>query len=550
MEREIQKSGTGAQLLTETLARAGVRTIFSLSGNQIMPVYDACIDAGLRIVHVRHEAAAVAMADAYAQLTREVGVALVTAAPGFLNALSPLYSARLSESPVLLLSGDSPVAQDGMGAFQELPQTAISGPLAKRAVRPLRARDLGLEAASAIRAARAGRPGPVHMALAFDVLCAQTGSAVLPGTQDFVPQRQPLDPGMADRIAALAAEARRPVVLAGPSLSPSRAGDLAARLSQRLAAPVVPMESPRGLRDPALGAFAEELARADLVVLLGKTPDFTTGFLGDAALAEGATLVAIDPETDALDRAWRLAGERIVLAACADTRAAAETLAAGTPLAARADWAETVARSLAWRGGEPASGAAIHPVAVCRAVQRVLDAAQDAVLVCDGGEFGQWAQGYCTAGTRIINGMSGAIGSGLCYAIAAKIARPGATVVAMMGDGTVGFHLAEFETALREDAPFIALIGNDSRWNAEYQIQLRDYGADRLIGCELTADARYDAVARALGCEGTLVTDAAALPDALADAATAAVPACVNVGIEGAPAPLFTRTGKPAASAH
>ena len=103
----------GAHALVDVLRAAGVRCIFSLSGNQIMPVYDALIGAGIRLVHVRHEAAAVYMAEAWAQLTGEVGVALVTAGAGFGNALGALISARASETPVLLLSGDSPRAQDG-----------------------------------------------------------------------------------------------------------------------------------------------------------------------------------------------------------------------------------------------------------------------------------------------------------------------------------------------------------------------------------------------------------------------------------------------------
>lgn len=98
----------GADLLTRALKDAGVTTIFSLSGNQIMPIYDACIDAGIRIVHTRHEAAAVYMADAWAQVTGSIGVAMVAGGPGFANSLSPLFSARHAESPVLLLSGDSP----------------------------------------------------------------------------------------------------------------------------------------------------------------------------------------------------------------------------------------------------------------------------------------------------------------------------------------------------------------------------------------------------------------------------------------------------------
>ena len=116
----------GADLVAKSLAEAGVRTIFTLSGNQIMPIFDACIDVDIRLIHTRHEAAAVYMADAWAQVTGEVGVAMITAAPGFANGLSPLYSARAAESPVVLLSGDSPVEQDGMGAFQELSQAKVA----------------------------------------------------------------------------------------------------------------------------------------------------------------------------------------------------------------------------------------------------------------------------------------------------------------------------------------------------------------------------------------------------------------------------------------
>ena len=118
------------------------------------------------------------------------------------------------------------------------------------------------------------------------------------------------------------------------------------------------------------------------------------------------------------------------------------------------------------------------------------------MLVCDGGEFGQWAQACCSAPVRIINGMSGAIGAGLCYALAAKIARRG-DGAGPDGDGTAGFHLMELDTAVREQAPVIAVIGNDLRWNAEHLIQLRSYGPQRLIGCELSPTARYDEVASA-----------------------------------------------------
>ena len=151
-------------------------------------------------------------------------------------------------------------------------------------------------------------------------------------------------------------------------------------------------------------------------------------------------------------------------------------------------------------------------------MQRVVDTAAEPILICDGGEFGQWSQALCTAPVRLINGLSGAIGGGLCHALAAKLARPNATVVAMMGDGTAGFHFTELDTAVREGAAFVTVIGNDFRWNAEHQIQLRDYGPNRLIGCELAPSARYDLAAAGFGCHGEHVTETAELEAALARA--------------------------------
>ncbi|HEY7869599.1 MAG TPA: thiamine pyrophosphate-binding protein, partial [Methylomirabilota bacterium] len=122
---------TGARLVVEALAAAGVRRLFSLSGNQILSLYDATVGTDLAILHTRHEAAAVHMADAWGRLTEEPGVALVTAGPGHCNAVSALYSALMSESPLVLLSGHAPTGQLGRGAFQEMDQAAVAAPVCK-----------------------------------------------------------------------------------------------------------------------------------------------------------------------------------------------------------------------------------------------------------------------------------------------------------------------------------------------------------------------------------------------------------------------------------
>ena len=553
----------GAELLVDTLVQAGVRRVFSLSGNQIMPVYDACIDTGISIVHVRHESAAVHMADAWAQVTGEIGVALVTAGPGFGNALSALFSARHSESPVLLLSGDSPVGADGDGAFQEMPQVEITRPIVKTARRPGRAERLGHDTAAAIACARSGRPGPVHVALPFDVLQAPAGDACRVRTTEFDRRPRTLARPVADDIAHRIARAKRPLVLTGPCMNRSRNGARIAAFEAALDVPVVAMESPRGLRDPALGRFSDVFAASDLVVMLGKAIDFAVGFARPPAMDAAAELVVIDPEPGMIDRAYRIAGARIAVSACADPDLAMDAIAAAaskttassprtsSPGTTDRSWRDKVvgaiaSRTVAAEAVAAEAGARIHPRAVCEAVQHVLDAADEPVLVLDGGEFGQWSQALCAAPTRIINGLSGAIGGGLCHALAAQLARPNATVITMMGDGTAGFHFTEFDTAVREEASFVAVIGNDFRWNAEHQIQLRDYGPDRLIGCELAPSARYDLAAAGFGCHGEHVTEATGLEAALARALASGRPACVNVEIDGVAAPTFSRKAQPA----
>jgi acetolactate synthase-1/2/3 large subunit len=183
------------------------------------------------------------------------------------------------------------------------------------------------------------------------------------------------------------------------------------------------------------------------------------------------------------------------------------------------------------------AGAPVHPVEVCRAVQQLLDA-PDAVLVSDGGEFGQWAQACLDAPHRIINGPAGSIGSALPFAAAAKLAFPASRVVALLGDGTFGFHLSELETAVRCKLDYVAVVGNDACWNAEYQIQLREYGKARAHGLDLLP-VRYGAVAAALGAHGEDVSHAGELQAALSRASQSGRPACVNVMIERLAAPSY-----------
>ena len=533
----------GADVLARSLQRAGARRAFSLSGNHVMSVYDALLDAGPELVHVRHEAAAVHMADAWGRLTGEPGVALLTGGPGHANGVSALYTALASESPLVLLSGEAPLRERHKGAFQEMRQGEMAAPVVKAAFCAQSARTLGEDLARAWRRAKFGRPGPVYLGLPSDVLEARVedGERAVPAPEAFDVGAIPLGEAAAQAVLVELARATRPLVLAGPSMATDRGRAALRALAEASGVPALCMESPRGVSDPSLGALARVLARADLVVLLGKRLDFTLRYGQPPALRADCRLVLLDPEPEALRQAGYALGDpaRFALAALASPfEAAAQLARLAQP--ARSGWGDEVDAALRERpAARQAPGAgAVHPAELGRAVQSEIERAGEAVLVADGGEFGQWAQASVSAPTRIINGPAGAIGSALPFAIAAKLARPGASVFAMLGDGTFGLHMAEFDTAVRAKLPFVAVVGNDACWNAEHQIQLRSYGRERARGCELLP-TRYDRVAAALGGHGEHVERAHELPAALARAAASRLPACVNVMIERLAAPTL-----------
>jgi acetolactate synthase-1/2/3 large subunit len=163
----------GADIVARSLKRLGCHRVFTLSGNHIMSIFDAAIDAGLDLVHVRHEAAAVHMADAHGRLTGEPGIALVTGGPGHANAVGALFTALGAESPMVLLSGHAATWELGRGGFQELQQAEMAAPVTKASWMAKSTATLGEDIAEAIRIATSGRPGPVHVSLPSDLLDAK-----------------------------------------------------------------------------------------------------------------------------------------------------------------------------------------------------------------------------------------------------------------------------------------------------------------------------------------------------------------------------------------
>jgi acetolactate synthase-1/2/3 large subunit len=534
----------GADIVIRTLERAGHTTIFTLSGNHIMSLFDAAIDSKLELLHVRHEGAAVHMADAFGRLTGKPGIAWVTGGPGHANAVGALFTALGQESPMVLLSGHTETDQLGRGGFQELRQVEMAAPVTKASWMATNTATVGMEVAKALRIAISGRPGPVHLSLPSDVLDASVPehSVVWPTDKDFSDPVVGLSDAAAAAILSIIGMARRPLLVAGPQLANRSGRALLASIETTLAIPTCIMESPRGFNDATLGAFAEVARRTDLIVLLGKAFDFTLKF-GGPPIDPACRFISLDPEGELVGRAARELGPRLAFGCVADTLPAAEALLRiGAGKAIDRGWfAEARAlmsnRPESWTSLKSQTKGKLHPAELFQALKPYVEKNPDTILICDGGEFAQWGQAILHNDRRMINGVAGSIGSSLPIACGSRVVETDAPVFAVLGDGTFGFHMAEFETAVRLKLPFVAVVGTDCRWNAEYNLQVRDYGPNRTYGCELDP-TRYDLAVAGLGGHGELVENIADLHGAIERAMASGKPACVNVMIESIPSPV------------
>lgn len=532
----------GATILARALKRGGASPVFTLSGHQILPIYDAGIDEQLRFIDTRHENAAVHMADGWGRLTGEPGVALVTAAPGFTNALTGAATALNSESPLILLSGGVEVPNIGRGGFQEMAQVQMIAPVVKAALMPRAAAEIPAMMARAFREALSGVPGPVHVTLPYDVLHEVVDEAAVPLPPSEAFARVPAPAADADiaRLLDLLASAQRPLLLASPSVTRGAVGAALRELSDLTGLPWLPIDSAVGLAEPSLHGLAKSIPDCDLVILVGKQ-DFAVNFADERTVNPAATLVQIHPEASEIGR-----NRAVALGIVADGATVLGQLLAG-------------ARTQRWPGGgwraeldamrqtqrdrtaplESSADQPVHPMRVAAAVRALLRPGDCVAL--DGGDFVRWARWTFGGGPYefLTNGKLGALGPGIPLAMVAALARPDARSVAFVGDGTFGFHGMEFDTAVRHGLPFVAIVGNDAGWATERHRQREVYGPDRLVAVNLLP-TRYDRVAADLGAYGEHVERPEELVPALERAFASRRPACINVDIASIRAPAVS----------
>jgi len=522
-------------LAARTLAAHGVDTVFTLNGGHLWPLYYGCRDAGLRLVDTRHEQTAGFAAEGWARVTRQLGVAALTAGPGVTNGISAITTAHQNGSPVLVIGGRAPHGRWGSGSLQELDHVPIVAPVTKRATTAGTAADVAPAIDAALRAARTPHRGPTFVDVPLDAWGPTDVSVPAPPTAGSLTGEAP-DPDAVATIAALLGGARRPVFMAGADLYWAGAEAELAALATAVRLPVFANDLARGLlpADHELAfsrARALAFERADVVVVAGTPLDFRLGFgaLGDAAVVH----LADAPE--ALARHVPLAASAIgdlrrVLAGLAEQ--APGTGDAGAR-AERDDWigvlrADEQARREQDEPRLQAARTPIDPVRVYGELRARL--ARDAIVVGDGGDFVSYAGRYVdtfTPGCFLGPGPYGCLGAGMGYALAAALAHPDRQVVALFGDGALGFTLGDLDTLARHQAPVTAIVGNNGVWGLEKHPMRLLFGED--LVADLAPETRYDEVATALGVPGQLVREPEELGPALDRALAQPGPSLVNV---------------------
>jgi acetolactate synthase I/II/III large subunit len=538
--------------------RHGVQTMFTLSGGHVFPVYDGAVtaDPPMRIVDVRHEQTAVFAADATARLTRSPGFAVLTAGPGVTNGVSAITTAHFNGSPVVVLAGRAPDARWGSGSLQELDHPPLLAPVTKRAWTVHSADQVGAAVDESFALASSPHRGPVFLDASLEALFGTdagpgTGSAGADGFTEArgstgsedasgapAAARTLADPEAITGIAQLLATAARPVLILGSDVWLDGAEHAARSAAEQLQLPVIANGQGRGILPaghPLLVTRARSLAlgEADLVLVAGTPLDFrlSYGSFGGRNGTPPAQVVHL------ADAASQIARHRELAGSAAGDLAAIFAGLAGEAYPGRFAWTEdwlprlqdAAASAVAADSNLLCSTAQpIHPLRIYGELAELLE--PDAVVIGDGGDFVSYAGKYVEPrqpGGWLDPGPYGCLGTGLGYAIAARVARPTAQVVLLLGDGAAGFSLMDADTLVRHGLPVVMVCGNNGIWGLEKHPMQALYGYD--VAADLQPGCRYDQVVTALGGSGELVTDPADIGPALRRAFDSGVPYLVNV---------------------
>jgi acetolactate synthase-1/2/3 large subunit len=502
-----------ADVVARQLKARGVTRVFALCGGHIMPIWMRLDAHGIGIVDVRDERAAVHMAQAHAELTGTLGVALVTAGPGVTNAMTGIANANVSRAPVLVIAGANPRPQENRGGLQDLDHTHLVRSITRyaRTVREASLVPAELDEAIARAFGEGGEPGPSFIDFPVDTLRTQVPKA-LQLEEYFNPKPRPValpDPAQVAIAADLLWSARRVLVISGRGAR--GAGPELITLLDRLGAVYLDTGESRGLvpdtHPSVVGAMrGAVMGDADVVLTVGRRLDFQLAY-GSPAIFGKAQFVRIADIPQELRDNRRGAAE--LLASPREALRALVEAAGNRPSSVDREWAaklrtghEDRARKLrqSMESAPSDSKGRLHPNRVLAALQEAMG--PDAIVITDGGDFLSFARIGLASPMMLDPGPFGCIGIGVPYGISASLAFPDRPVIVATGDGSFGFNAIEVDTAVRHKAPVLIVVANNGAWQIEVHDQTVTHG--KVVGTKLQF-SDHAAMARAFGMHGERV---------------------------------------------
>jgi acetolactate synthase I/II/III large subunit len=545
---------TGGELVVRTLLQANVTNIFGLHGAHLETIFQSCLDHHIPITDTRHEVAAGHAAESYARATRGLGVAMVTAGPGFTNVITSIANAYLDRTPVLYLSGSAGLRDAETNTLQSgFDQAAVATPITKWTHRITVPQDIPRLVSEAIRVATSGPTGPVLLDLPADVLGAQVDEASI-----AIPEKVLLDPSSVpapqskavDDAIRLLANASRPVIMVGAGAYLSGAGEELRAFVEATGIPVFSDFQAHGLlpsNHALYGGTFHKMAdlsapdqRPDVVLAVGVRFGLFTLGMSDLLVPLAAKIIHVEIDPKEIGRLRQVAVP--IVADPRETLRALNAQAKAQRWPDRKKWQRTIRDAKTERCKRLQKdldrvAPPIHPLQAVAAIVESIN--EDAIIVGDGAEAYHWMNEVIHQnhpGSYITHGFLGAVGFGLGLAIGAQVAHPKRPVLCLVGDGAIGFTIAEFDTMVRHKLPIVAVVMNNHSWAASQHFQEIVSGPNRLVGTELR-DANYHEVAAAFGCHAQRVTEIKDLGPAIKAAFASGRPACINVSIDVAPIP-------------
>lgn len=571
---------TGGQIVVDHLVRQGVRHLFMVPGESVLGILDALhADTTPAPITCRHESGAAMMAEATGKLLGRPGVALVSRGPGAANAVAGVYVAHQDQTPLILLVGLPARTKIGGPPFQALELAGVFGRIAKDVLIATWPGDIEPCLDEAFALATLGRPGPVVVGLPEDVLggsvsepagSEQASSTAAPaarlltgGPERTAPISPAPSPADLDRVRGFIGRASRPLVIAGAAPWSSDAAADLARFAERFDLPVACAFRRQDRLDnshhsyaghlgfTAAPALAENVAAADLVVVLGSCLDVVTtqGFrlLGPRdRKKQSLILIASEGAHPPPPRAPDLA-----LNACPMATVHALANGPGPDIAPpwgvwrrtlRSAYEATLAPPQTAEAGAGAEAAAevgpgadaSAPLAFADAVGALTRTLPRTAILCSGaGAYAATLQRHFVYGSypAQLAPLSGSMGYGLPAAIAAKLAYPERVVVAVAGDGCLQMSLAELATVAQYDLPIILLVVDNAAYGSILQAQ-RARVPPRIVGTTLI-NPDFAALARAYGFSATTINAMSALAPALQSAMSARTPTVLVLDTTG-----------------